>query len=111
MITSQDGTTSLNPEAGWSKDEKNEALSSDKALNSIFNGVDMNMFILINICIESKEAWEILKTSHEGISNVRMLRLQLLTAKFENLRMMEDEPISEFNICFCDIANNSFVLG
>ena len=40
-----------------------------------------------------------------------MSRLQLLTTKFESLRMNKDESISSFNIRQCDIANTSFVLG
>lgn len=39
-----------------------------------------------------------------------MLMLQLLTTKFENLRMDEDESISDFNIRVRDIANHSFAL-
>lgn len=44
VITSKDGSTILNPEDDWSKDEDDEALGHDKALNVIFNGVDKNMF-------------------------------------------------------------------
>lgn len=40
-----------------------------------------------------------------------MSRLRLLTTKFENLRMMEDESISDFNMRLCDIANNYSTLG
>lgn len=35
VIISQDGTTSLKPEADWSKDENDVALANDKALNVI----------------------------------------------------------------------------
>lgn len=110
IITSEDGTTSLEPEVNWSTIEVDEALGNDKTLNAILNGVENNMFRLINTCIEAKEAWEILKTAHEGTSKVCMSRLQLLTTKFENLKMMEDESISDFNIHLCDIANTSFAL-
>ena len=40
-----------------------------------------------------------------------MSRLQLLTTKFENLRMNEDEIVSETHIRLLDIANTSFALG
>lgn len=40
-----------------------------------------------------------------------MSRLQLLTTKFENLRMNEDEFVSLFHIILRDIANASFALG
>lgn len=40
-----------------------------------------------------------------------MSRLYLLTTKFENLRMDEDESISGLNFRLRDIANNSFSSG
>ncbi|MCH81188.1 gag-pol polyprotein [Trifolium medium] len=60
---------------------------------------------------DAKQAWEILQTAHEGTSKVRMSKLQLLTTKFENLKMEEDETISEFNTRLRDITNSSFALG
>lgn len=48
MITSQDGTSTLKSEADWINDEDDEALGNSKTLNAIFNGVDKNMFRLIN---------------------------------------------------------------
>lgn len=108
MVTSEDGTTSLKPEAEWAYVE---ALGNSKPLNVIFNGVDNNMFRVINTCSEAKEAWEILKTTHEGTSKVSMSRFHLLTTKFENLRMKEDESICEFHIMLHDISNTSFSLG
>ncbi|KAK2396393.1 gag-protease polyprotein [Trifolium repens] len=69
------------------------------------------MFKLINTCTEAKQAWEILQTAHEGTSKVRMSKLQLLATKFENLRMEDEETISEFNTRIRDIANSTFALG
>lgn len=39
-----------------------------------------------------------MKITHEGISKAQahMSRLQLLTTKFEDLKMNEDETVSEF---------------
>jgi hypothetical protein len=64
----------------------------------LFNGVDKNMFKLINSCIVTKDAWEILRTTHEGTSKVRMSKHQLITTKFENLRMKGDESIQDFHM-------------
>ena len=80
-------------------------------MNAIINGVYKNVFRLINTCTVAKEAWDILKTAHEGTSRVCMSRLQMLTTQFENLRMNEDESISEFHICVRDLENSSFTLG
>src|ERR1044072_58603 len=104
-------TITFKKEEDWSKEEDEEALANSKALNAIFNGVDKNMFILINTCTVAKEAWEILRTAHEGTSRVRMSRLQILTTQFETLRMSEEQTIAEFHMQIRDIANTSFALG
>ncbi|MCI31862.1 gag-protease polyprotein, partial [Trifolium medium] len=104
-------TLELKPEEDWSKEEDELALGNSKALNALFNGVDKNMFRLIKQCTVAKDAWEILKTTHEGTSKVKMSKLQLLTTKFENLRMKEDETIHDFHMNVLDIANTFDSLG
>ena len=42
---------------------------------------------------------------------VSLSRLELLTTKFENLKMREEETIEEFYVRLCDIANEAFALG
>lgn len=41
---------------------------------------------------------DILFIAHVGTSKVKMLRLQLLTSKFKNLKMLKDESLVDFNI-------------
>lgn len=104
-------TTELKPEEDWSKEEDEFALGNSKSLNALFNGVEKNIFRLINTCIVAKEAWEILKTTHEGTSKVKMSRLQLLTTRFENIKMKDDENIHDFHMSILEIANSSSALG
>ncbi|MCI66314.1 gag-protease polyprotein, partial [Trifolium medium] len=58
-------TAELKSEEEWSKEEDELALGNPKALNALFNGVDKNMFRLIKKSTVAKDAWEILKTTHE----------------------------------------------
>lgn len=51
-----DTTTKLKPEDDWSKEEDELALGNSKALNAIFNGIDRNIFNLVNNCEVSKDA-------------------------------------------------------
>jgi hypothetical protein len=113
VVLDKDGnkTTVLKPEEEWTKDEDELALGNNKALNALFNGVDKNMFRLIKQCLVAKDAWDILKTTHEGTSKVKMSRLQLLTTKFENLKMKDDEDIYDFHMSVLDIANSFDALG
>ncbi|MCH81386.1 gag-protease polyprotein, partial [Trifolium medium] len=113
MVTDKEGksTLKLKAEEDWSKDEDELALGNSKALNALFNGVDTKMFKLIKHCVVAKDAWEILKTYNEGTKKVKMAKLQLLTTKFESLKMKEDENIHEYHMNIMDIANSSESLG
>ncbi|KAK2359883.1 gag-protease polyprotein [Trifolium repens] len=104
-------TEELKPEEDLTPAEDTLALGNNKALNALFNGVDKNMFRLIKQCTVAKDAWEILKTTHEGTSKVKSSRLQLLYTKFENLRMKEEETIYDFHMNVLDLANSFDSLG
>ena len=77
LVVTKDGeaTTDKKAEEQWTKEEDDLALGNSKALNAIFNGVDKNIFRLVNNCEVAKDAWNILKTTHEGTSRVKMSRL------------------------------------
>src|ERR1044072_3222349 len=60
MNVPEEGTStepSAKNEEDWTKEEDEEALANSKSLNAIFNGVDKNMFKLINTCTLAKYAW------------------------------------------------------
>jgi len=59
----------------------------------------------------AKDAWEILKTAHEGTTKVKSAKIQLLNTKFENLKMLEDESIQDYHLNIIDIANSFESLG
>jgi len=103
-------TDVLKPEEEWIAAEDELALGNSKALNALFNGVDKNMSRLIKQCIVAKDAWEILKTAHEGTTKVKSAKIQL-TTKFENLKMLEDGSIQDYHLNILDIANSFKYLG
>src|SRR3954467_2806180 len=105
--TEKDGKKTLKPEEEWDKDEEALALGNSKALNALFNGIDKNIFRLVHQCELAKDVWRTRKTTHEGTSKVKMSRLQLLTTKFENLRMKEDESIKDFHMNILVDCNTS----
>jgi len=112
-VLDKDGnkTAGLKPEEALSKEEDELVLGNSKALNTLFHGVDKNMFSLIKQCTMAKVAWEILKTTHEGTYKVWMSKLQLLTTKFENLWMKDYESIHDFHMNILEIANTSSAFG
>lgn len=42
------------------------------------------------MCEYSNEAWDTLETTHEGTKGVERLKLQMLTSRFEEIKMKED---------------------
>ncbi|KAA0035325.1 gag-pol polyprotein [Cucumis melo var. makuwa] len=71
------------PEVDWTDAEEQASIGNARALNAIFNGT----------------------------SKVKISRLQLITSKFEALKMSEDESVSEYNERVLEIANESLLLG
>ncbi|TYK02457.1 gag-proteinase polyprotein [Cucumis melo var. makuwa] len=110
MIT-VNGVSVPKPEVDWTDAEEQASVGNARALNTIFNGVDLNVFKLINSCSTAKEAWKTLEVACEGTSKVKISRLQLITYKFEALRMTEDESVSDYNKRVLEIANESLLLG
>ncbi|KAA0040963.1 gag-pol polyprotein [Cucumis melo var. makuwa] len=109
MIT-VNGVLVPKPEVDWTDAEEQASVGNARALNAIFNVVDLNVFKLINSCSTSKEAWKTLEVAYEGTSKVKISRLQLITSKFEALRMTEDESVSDYNKRVLEIANKSLLL-
>ena len=112
-VKDKDGndTIELKPVEEWSKDADDLALGNNKALNAMFNGVDKNMFRLINNCTVDKDSWNILRTTHEGTTKVKMLKLLLITTKFESLKMKYDEFVQNFHMNILELENASGALG
>ena len=95
----------------WSSSERETAGWNNKGLNVIFTSVSAEEFIRISNCETSKEAWDILCTTHEGTKAVRDSKLQMIISKFEELRIKEDECFDDFYGKLTNLVNLSFSLG
>ncbi|CAM8971606.1 unnamed protein product [Rhodiola kirilowii] len=111
MVTDKEGNVTLLPKDKWTDAYKNAEAANSKALNVIFSRVNRKNFKMISTCEIAKKAWNILQTAHEGTTKVKISRMEMVTSKFENLRMLEDETITDFNTRVLDISNESFALG
>ena len=49
--------------------------------------------------------------THEGTNAVKVSKLQMLTSRFETIRMEDHEKFGEFHAKLMDIMNSSFNLG
>lgn len=101
----------INPklEIKWTKIEDEESFRNSHALNAIFNGIDKNIFWLINTCVFAKEAWDILVVAHKGTSKVNMSRLRLLTSKFESLKCFTMKQSLSLMLAYLILLMNRFL--
>ena len=95
----------------WSKEEVNESTYNSKGLNAIFMSISPEEFKRISICEIAFDAQKILETTREGTVTVKNSKLQMLTTKFEEIRMKDDETFDEFYAKLNGIVNSSFILG
>ena len=80
----------------WDKAVVAAANANSKALNAIFCGVSPDEFHMISHVTIAKEAWQILETTYEGTKKVKDTKSQMLTTRFEELKMSEDESFNSF---------------
>ncbi|KAK5784262.1 hypothetical protein PVK06_038785 [Gossypium arboreum] len=70
-----DGTTRPKERSKYIDVERMTFHENSQALNSIFNGVDLDQLKVSYVCAYAKEAWTILKNQNEGNDIVRMSKL------------------------------------
>ena len=102
------------PEAAkstWDKVALAVSNANSKALNTIFCDVSPYEFHRISHITITKEAWQILETTYEGTKKVKDTKLQMLTTRFEKLRMSEDESFDSFYSRLNEVVIGKFNLG
>ena len=65
-------------------------------INAILCGVSTNKLHRISHVKTVKEAWTILKTTYESTKKVKDTKLQMLTTKFEEVKIGNDESFDSF---------------
>ena len=102
------------PEAAkstWDKATLAAANANSKALNAIFCDVSPDEFHKISHITVAKEVWEILETTYEGTKKVKDTKLQVLTTRFEELKMSKDESFNSFYSKLNEVVVSKFNLG
>ena len=95
----------------WDKTALAVANANSKSLNAIFYGVSPDEFHRISHVAITKEAWEILETTYEGTKKMKDTKLQMLTTRFEELKMSEDESFDSFYGKLNEVVIGKFNLG
>ena len=75
---------------------KDNKKKDSKALFFILQGVHENIFPRIAAATRSKQAWDILQTSYQGMEKVKTVKLQMLGRNFETIYMKDNESVDSF---------------
>ena len=94
----------------WDRSDNEASQNNARAMYSIFNAISANEFRRIAICTSAKEAWDILQVTHEGTNVVKVSKFQILTSRFETIKMEDHENFGKFHAKLMDIVNSSFNL-
>ncbi|XP_070011353.1 uncharacterized protein [Nicotiana sylvestris] len=65
----------------------------------------------ISSCDTAKEIWEALQTAHEGTTQVKKSKIDMLTTEYELFKMKDDESIQDMHTRFTSIINELHSLG
>ena len=95
----------------WDKAALAAANANSKVLNAIFYAVSSYEIHKISHVTIAKEAWQILETTYEGTKKVKDTKLQMLTTRFEELKISEDKSFDSFYGKLNEVVIWKFNLG
>ena len=95
----------------WDKAALVASNANSKAFNAIFFLVSLDEFHWISHITFAKEAWQILETTYKGTKQVKDTKLQMLTTRFEELRISEDKSFDSFYSKLNEVVIGKFNVG
>jgi hypothetical protein len=95
----------------FTKEDNQDMQTNAKAMNSLICAIDPNEFNKISSCTTAKEIWDKLEIIHEGTSEVKESRINMLVHEYELFHMEKDEDISKMHSRFTTLINTLTTLG
>jgi len=99
------------PESKYGEDDFKIAEKNSKAISILQNGISEEEYNRVSACTTAKEIWDNLELAYEGTSQVKQLRIALLTQKYEMFKMLDGEDIKSMSTRFSSITNELRNLG
>ncbi|XP_070015383.1 uncharacterized protein [Nicotiana sylvestris] len=82
-----------------------------RAKKILMCGTGPDEYNRLSACDTAKEIWEALQTVHEGTTQVKQPKMDMLTTEYELFRMKDDESIQDMHTKFTSIINELHSLG
>nr|XP_009589311.1 uncharacterized protein LOC104086697 [Nicotiana tomentosiformis] len=79
--------------------------------NILVCGIGPDEYNRISACQSAKEIWEALQIAHEGNTQVKQSKIDMLKTEYELFRMKDDESIQDMHTHFTSIINKLHSLG
>ena len=99
------------PRKEWSDEQSKANLRNRKAITILYCGLSREEYNGIEHLRSAKEIWECLKTKHEGTSQVKNKKLQILGREYELFEMKPYEKISDMYSRLITLINSMRKLG
>nr|XP_016490487.1 PREDICTED: uncharacterized protein LOC107810242 [Nicotiana tabacum] len=74
-------------------------------------GIGPDEYNRISACQSAKEIWEALQMAHEGTTQVKQSKIDMLTTEYELFKMKDDKSIQDMHTRFTSIINELHSLG
>ena len=111
MKKETEGTLVAKNKSEWDESDKKRITLNAKAINILFCALSMEEFNRIRTCKTAKDIWCTLEVVHEGTSQVKESKINMLVHKYELFQMKHDESITQMYTRFTDIINDLSSLG
>ncbi|XP_077228504.1 uncharacterized protein LOC143861459 [Tasmannia lanceolata] len=95
----------------WSPTDKRKATLDAKGVTLLFCALSPDEFNRVSTCKTAREIWTSLETTHEGTTQVKKSKVNMLISDFEAFEMHEGESISNMFTRFTNIVNELNALG
>ncbi|XP_070008281.1 uncharacterized protein [Nicotiana sylvestris] len=82
-----------------------------RAKKILMCGIGPDEYNRVSACDTAKEIWEVFQTAHEGTTQVKQSKIDMLTSEYELFRMKDEESIQDMHTRFTSIINDLYSLG
>ena len=100
----------LKPKNELDDNDRRMAQLNAKAINALYYALSVSKFNRISSYTSTKEIWDRLEVTHEGINQVKETKINMLVHKYELFKMGPNETITSIYTRFTNIVNNLKIL-
>ena len=114
MIEEKDGEKNRlvpKPRQKYDEADRKKIEKGYKAKTLLVCGIGPDEFNRVSACESAKGIWDCLKTSHEGTKKVKESKIDMLTSRYGNFKMKEEETIHEMFTKLSSITTELRSLG